>query len=424
MKCRLLILFIAIGFPSILFALLDNELVAQFIESPETARSEFAAGKLSGLGESISAAVYASLKKGQSEKALTLLSIGVEILPDDPHILGIQGVVAALAGEIETALVLLENAYVWNRENALVNYNLGNLLVQSGSVANWIRGKHLLLGVMDSDDADIIERAGLTLLVNQRIPLLPEETQTVHARLESLSVFRADNPGLSGEARELIRLRLAGAEEATNPVVENSDTASAEDLSLTMEEAKATDRFHELKPLALAAIEEGRPTEAYKALYYAFMAGVPFSLSELNQLLDLSREQGILVETVRIAEGLVKKSPDDPGLLNEYCYYRFLAGENAAQTLGSARELVAGAPMVPEFRTTLMLGLLVSKQEKEALKVLEEVPFDLTVPDTRIKLVYACVLAANEQSVVADGIRDSIPLEDLLPAELDLLEAF
>lgn len=166
-------------------------------------------------GEALSVAVYASLQRGETEEALALLAAGSERMPADPAMLGIRGVVAALAGQNELARDLLENAVIWRQDNPLVNFNLGNLLVQSDKVADWIRGKWLLIKVLESGDADLVERAGLTLLANLRIPLLEEEAVAIYEQMNSLSVFRPDNPRLSDAGRGAIARRMEAWSAAT-----------------------------------------------------------------------------------------------------------------------------------------------------------------------------------------------------------------
>lgn len=172
------------------------------------------------------------------------------------------------------------------------------------------------------------------------------------------------------------------------------------------------------------ALRKGQAETAYKELYDGYMAGRPFDSSELDRLLALSLEVGTLPETVRIAEGRVRLGVEDPDLLDDYLYYRLLADENIGLTLGRVRELVDEHPGNPAYRVTLMLGLLKDGQPGEAMKLLEEQPVDLTAPGQRARLVSACVLSANRQTVVAEGIRESISREELLPAERDLLELF
>lgn len=405
MKIRYILLLLGISQAFSSTALTESALVDRLMDSPDTLHEEYEAGRLAGLGESVSTAVYTCLKEGQSERALSLLRVAVELMPDDPDILGIRGVVAALAGEKQAALALLENAYVWDQGNPLVNYNLGNLLVQGGHVAEWIRGKHLLLDAMQTGDDEIVEQAGLTLLVNRRIPLLPGEAGAVYAQLDELSVFRADNPRLSDEAREQIRIRMDGIRDSQHSVVKTYDK----------EQGLAG---------AWDALRKGQAETAYKELYDGYMAGRPFDSSELDRLLALSLEVGTLPETVRIAEGRVRLGVEDPDLLDDYLYYRLLADENIGLTLGRVRELVDEHPGNPAYRVTLMLGLLKDGQPGEAMKLLEEQPVDLTAPGQRARLVSACVLSANRQTVVAEGIRESISREELLPAERDLLELF
>jgi hypothetical protein len=187
------------------------------IEGPERVGQLFETGPVDGLGAALSAAIYDCLQRGETETALELLATATELLPNDPDVLGIRGVVAALAGQDAVARELLENAVIWKQDNVLVNYNLGNLLVQSDKVADWIRGKWLLIGVLEADDLDLVERAGLTLLANLRIPLLGEEAVEIHARLDALGVFRPDNPRLPQEGRAAIARRMEGTARAPAP---------------------------------------------------------------------------------------------------------------------------------------------------------------------------------------------------------------
>jgi tetratricopeptide (TPR) repeat protein len=375
-------------------------------------------------GESMSQTVYQLLKTGEGEKALALLEIATERFPNDPDVIGIRGVVAALAGQNEAALVLLENAVVWKQDNPLVNYNLGNLLVQSEMVADWIRGKQLLMDVMDCGDIDLVERAGLTLLVNLRIPLLPEEALAIHEQLDALGVFRPDNPRLSEVARMAIRERMKERPQPDNIVVESGDTTWPVDWDASYLQARNNDQFSRIKDLGLLALGEGQNDKAYTALLYVFFAGVPLSGDELGELLELSRTQGSLLETVRVAEGRMRQSPGNLFFINDFLYYRFLAEENVEQTLISAKRQLDAYPQDQSVRLTYALGLLRSGGIKEARGLFEEAPIDFSESGLRGRLIYTVVLAAFGNDVVADALRETIDSEALIPAEEKLLEAF
>lgn len=395
------------------------------------------------------AAAYERLRADDLEGAVRLVERRVEQSPDDPALLGIRGIIAALTGRTVEARALLENAVAWGDKTVPVRFHLGELLVRSGSVADLIRGKRMLLDVVNSRDTDLVQRAGLTLLANRFIPIPGNELAALHERLAALGTFDADSPILDEAGRRAIEARLQaggsvteGGQTASPPVpagtaleaevaalgqrIEAASEAELEalvgDWRSAFASARANDRFFLMKRLGFLALPLKRPDLAHKALREAYLAGLFFRAEELELLLNLAVLDGRLLEILHITEALVRDHPDVPAYRNERAYYRFLAGEKPSETLVEIERLVEADPPVPGYRFTLALGLLKSGRPGAAMEGLGVSGINLEDAGPRERLIYAAVLAANGEAFAAEGIRRRIDPSLLIPAERELLQ--
>jgi hypothetical protein len=86
------------------------------------------------------------------------------------------------------------------------------------------------------------------------------------------------------------------------------------------------------------------------------------------------------------------------------------------------RTLVEDYPDVTQYRLTLALGLLRIGRTNEAKRLLDSTAIDWASAGTRGKMIYAAVLAASNQRVVADGLIQNIDFSELIPEERALLD--
>jgi tetratricopeptide (TPR) repeat protein len=181
--------------------------------------------------------------------------------------------------------------------------------------------------------------------------------------------------------------------------------------------------FPIMKNLGFLALELDQPVNALQALYTAFNAGIEFSQNQLGRLLQLTLENGSLNQTIKVAEALRDNYPEEPVHQNNLAYFRFLANISLEDSVETMRQLVEEYPDVNQYRLTLALGLLKLGRNNEAKRLLDSTSIDWNQAGTRGKMIYAAVLAANNQRVVAEGLIANIEFEDLIPEEQALLES-
>jgi hypothetical protein len=182
--------------------------------------------------------------------------------------------------------------------------------------------------------------------------------------------------------------------------------------------------FPLLKNLGILAIDLDQNVSALQALYTAFSSGVPFTAREAGELLDLTLKYGNLQQSIEVAAYLVKQNPEEKGYQNNLAYFRFLAEEKIEDSIEAMRLIVEDNPDVPQYRLTLALGLLKSGRVNEADRLVQSTNVDWNKTDTRGKMIYAVVLAATDKRVLAEGLIQNLNLDDLIPEEKALLEAF
>ncbi len=181
--------------------------------------------------------------------------------------------------------------------------------------------------------------------------------------------------------------------------------------------------FPLLQNLGLVALQLDQPQNALQSLYTAFTAGVPFTQRQLNTLLQLTLEHGTLAQTVRVAQVLHEAAPDDPVHANNAAYFKFLAEQDLDASVEMMRRLVEAYPDIPQYRLTLALGLLKVGRSNEARRLIESKSVNWSTAGPRGQMIYAAVLAANNQRVLAEGFIQNIDLSKLLPEERSLLQA-
>ena len=600
--------------------------------------------------ELLSRVAYQLLNSGHPKLGIDILASVRNTHPNDPHVLGVTGYAAFLAGRKEDAKEFLNQAESWQQKIPLVDFYLGGLLSQSADAADRSRGKSLLLRVVRVDDPELGELAGFSIISNSEVPVIAGEFKEVFEYLSTRGAFRPNNPNLnapilrallnrsiqlypeaamtfgdllleypghveadslvvaqvaqgsgeveragelidelrkahapdedSQEARltnrlEAIQLLLTGqldesveafekivqanaddpdlpramqsmrnaempisiekrylalmlklektgvpislsvlqrllaidpiredewkahaAEQLLpedpgmvsawllanggadsvikhlRPDLENADEPSAVSLVEAYliegqpEEAKqvllqAADRinpatyaylgsrvFHALgdsemayekweeshnaamasdaypivKNLGLLALELGQPVTALQSLYSALNAGIPFSEQQSQTLLDLTLRFGTLRQSIKVAQFLNDTFTGNPVHKNNLAYFKFLAEEEVDSHVSIMRELADQYPEITHYRLTLALGLLKVGRKNEAARVIQSTSIDWAEADSRAQLIYAVILSANDQRVVAEGLVRNIDMNGLILEEKALLE--
>lgn len=188
--------------------------------------------------------------------------------------------------------------------------------------------------------------------------------------------------------------------------------------------ARTGNTFPLLKNLGILAIDLDQNVSALQALYTAFSSGVAFTSAEAGKLLELTLRYGNLQQSIQVAEYLVEMNPDEKGYANNLAYFRFLAEEKVDASIEAMRVIVEANPDVPQYRLTLALGLLKAGRTNEADRLVQSTNVDWNRTDTRGKMIYAVVLAATDKRVLAEGLIQNMNLDELIPEEKALLEAF
>ena len=188
--------------------------------------------------------------------------------------------------------------------------------------------------------------------------------------------------------------------------------------------AMTTDAFPLMKNLGILAIQIDQPITALQSLYTAFSAGIPFSEEQAKTLLGLTLNYGTLQQSIKVAAYLNEENPDTPLHQNNLAYFNFLAETNLDQSVELMRTLVEEYPEATNYRLTLALGLLKIGRINEANRLLQNTSIDWKNAGNRAQLIYAVVLSANNQRVVAEGLLQNIDEESLIPEEKALLEGF
>jgi tetratricopeptide (TPR) repeat protein len=600
--------------------------------------------------ELLSRVSYELLNSGQPKLGIDILASVRNTHPNDPHVLGVTGYAAFLAGRKDEAREFLNQAESWQQQIPLVDFYLGGLLSQSDDAANRSRGKALLLRVVRADDLELGELAGFSIISNREVPVIAGEFKEVFDYLSDRGAFRSNNPNLntpilrallnraiqlypeaamtfgellleypghveadslvfaqvaqgfgevdragelikelrqahapdedSQEARlinrlEAIQLLLTGqldesveafekviqanpgdpdlprvmqnmrnAEmpisiekrylalmlkldktgvpislsvlqrlleidpirgddwkgyaadqllpenpglvsawllsnggaasviEHLKPDFENADEASAISLVEAYlvegqpEEAKqvllqsadrinpanyaylgsrifhalgnndmayekweeahnaamASDAYPIIKNLGLLALELGQPVTALQSLYSALNAGIPFSERQSQTLLDLTLRFGTLRQSIKVAQFLNDTFTGNPVHNNNLAYFKFLAEEEVDSHVSIMRELSDQYPEITHYRLTLALGLLKVGRKNEAARLIQSTSIDWAEADSRAQLIYAVILSANDQRVVAEGLVRNIDMSGLILEEKALLE--
>jgi tetratricopeptide (TPR) repeat protein len=202
------------------------------------------------------------------------------------------------------------------------------------------------------------------------------------------------------------------------------DTAAAfERWQAAHNAAVGSSDFPLLQNLGFLALELDQPVNAMQSLYTAFSSGIGFNLPQLGQLMNLTLRHGNLAQTIRIAEVLREQYPDQPVHRNNLAYFRFLAQQDVENSVEVMRDLVDDHPDVAQYRLTLALGLLRLGRHNEAKRLLDSTRIDWERTSTQGQVIYAAVLAANQQQVVASGLIQNIDLSSLIPEERALIQS-
>lgn len=622
-----------------------------FINRTEEAEQVLKGGRsLPGsLPELLASAGFELLQERENVGAIRLISASRIAFPNDPHVLGLTGVAAILAGRKQEALQFLNQAETWRRDIPMVDFYLGGLLIESEIAADRARGKALLDRVVQKRHTKFSELAALTLLADRRVPLQGAEYRRIFDQLKQKGALRPDNsnlnldvlrillnrtlafypaevmlladlmagfPGASradliglarlaqaqgelkqaeqllerigdpeeipeGSAerrslsialatqmlvrnqpdegvqllatlvkeqpddpslaetfssildlelslqteREVLELVLQlkqvpvqtilaalsrlieidpiraesrrqfaiatfleafpsatgawliqndGAEDLATVLMAKENTSEAEtsilieallaetraqealnqlelrsdslqpvmrsylaSRSLTLlgqteaalekwrethNMALSSDAFPMVKNLGMLAIQLEQPVTALQTLYSAFSAGIPFTEEQAQILLGLTLGHGSLLQSIRVAEYLENRYPTQPRHKNNLAYFKFLADEDLDQQVDIMREICDEYPEVVEYRLTLALGLLKVGRKNEAARLIQNTQINWNQADNRAQFIYAIILAANNQRVVAQGLLQNIDQEDLIPEERALLE--
>jgi hypothetical protein len=186
--------------------------------------------------------------------------------------------------------------------------------------------------------------------------------------------------------------------------------------------ALGTDAFPMIKNLGFLALDLGQPITALQSLYSAYSSGIPFSQREASTLMELTLRHGNLAQSISIAQYLVNTFPGNPRHINNLAYFKFIAEEDLDTQVDLMRELAEQYPDVTNYQLTLALGLYKLGRVNEASRLIQNTSINWGEADNRAQLIYAVILSANDQRVVAEGLIRNMDTESLVPEEKALLE--
>jgi tetratricopeptide (TPR) repeat protein len=296
------------------------------------------------------------------------------------------------------------------RQEEWGQYAAENLLSQKpGPIGNWLIRNGFPEKVIDTFSTDLS-----TLTASESVVLIEAAFAVDNLDLAEAAIA-AGRARLDPSMYEFMRARLA---------LENDDLEEAfEHWKAAHNSAIMSQSFPLLQNLGFLALELDQPVTALQSLYTAFSAGISFSQMQAGRLLELTLKYGSLPQSIKVAEFLAERYPDNPVHKNNLAYFRFLAEQDLEQSVETMRELVEANPNVHNYRLTLALGLLKIGRQNEANRLLQSTPINWESTGNRGQLIYAAVLSANNQRVVADGLIQNIDLESLIPEEKALIEA-
>lgn len=197
-----------------------------------------------------------------------------------------------------------------------------------------------------------------------------------------------------------------------------------EDLSHRKEEIVVAARSAQARDVLYAAgnLELAGDLELAIPLFRSLQRNDQFGLSaRLGLVRCLHRFPNETPELVRTLEELVTLWPQSHEARNDLAYLRLLEGAPRPEEVTLVKELVRESPQLLGYRITAGLAALQQGQPAEALRLIDgaTIQWSEVRPDWRI--IYACVLAANDQSDEARGLAATVAVEQLRPGERALM---
>lgn len=297
------------------------------------------------------------------------------------------------------------------RQETHVDYALENLFPEDSlAVSRWLLAIGEEETVIDAlEGKETWSQAEIIILANTYLDL--EDPANARRVLESQPRDQRD-PAFTAFLFSRVAL-LEGNTEAASAYWEEATQA-----------VTGTERFPLLKSLGFLALQLDQPVTAMTALQTALAAGIPFSPAEAESLLQLTLTHGRLDQCIEIAQYLTDLQPDSPVALNNLAYFNFLREVDMDASIEKMREVVDEFPEIPQYTLTLALGLIKAGRANEAGRLLRGATIDWAETNNRSRLIYAVVLAATDQRVVAEGLIQDLDLSGFIPEERALLEAF
>lgn len=169
------------------------------------------ADRVRGMEWHLSNTAYQLIKQNNNEMGSAVIRLAQQLYPNHPDVLGVSGIIAYLENQRDIARKYFEEAEVWKANKPIVNFYFGGLLIASDTVADRTRGKTILKKLVNGEDAELKELAGLAMLTSPTVPMTTEDVEFFYEALKEESVFREDNPNLPIEALRLVTNRVVTA---------------------------------------------------------------------------------------------------------------------------------------------------------------------------------------------------------------------
>lgn len=178
--------------------------------------------------------------------------------------------------------------------------------------------------------------------------------------------------------------------------------------------------FYELAAIA-GRFESGEKEIAALRAGLDHSLGRPAGVSEVSPLLTWLNQQGDSEEALRVTSRVLKYFPAHPLLLNNFFYFKALAGDLTAADGEACGRLAESHPDATIFRSTLAFVLLRSGEPQRALEEVKKINPDPAELDNGSRAILVKALESLGRTREAKNLAESVDWGKLGKEEADLL---
>jgi tetratricopeptide (TPR) repeat protein len=202
------------------------------------------------------------------------------------------------------------------------------------------------------------------------------------------------------------------------------EEAALNQLERALSEIEWTQQDAFLLLLAEEAGNLGAESVQRQAYDLAYNRAIRFTSVHAITYFNMLLKEGSLEMATDFALYCRNQHPDDPVFVNNYSYLRAIQLRDLDACVEDMEEIVAAFPDVPQFRGTLVLTQILNNQAKDALAGLQELADPQDFDTNQERMIFALLLATNGHTGLAHNFMESVRVESLLQAELDLLISY